>query len=418
MESPVTSPPPPPIEKDSVRSESSSRPPPPPKERHRRSSNLHLVTSHQELVNASNGVNKRRSVRRHHPIMNQLASLKHWLVESAKRARSPGKASAGKTLSNLSSRSSPHTRDSTKGRHTPTTPSGIRSGSEQTNSEKRASTTKSLTPTSAHFIVATSRNTKPPASQVLSHHQRNSLSPSPLTPRSSQYRRASNQGLRGRKSTSSSVSSIRSIRHRHSHSKASSTSSNSIDTTSTPTGMRAASRSPHASIKILPATPTTAINLPSNVRVSRTPHVAHVALFNEKPDDSSKARNEGVPNDVTAPRLATPSGIVFARRKKSPFRGPAINTSSQFSGGAGPGTPTLKGRRGSGDLLRSSSGRAPNRRSQIIEEEEGEGEGEGEEVVEEVEAFSPVNLGKGERVHSITMMGDEAVRPELQDEAH
>ncbi|KAL9620813.1 MAG: hypothetical protein Q9160_004713 [Pyrenula sp. 1 TL-2023] len=411
MESPVTSPPPPPIEKDSVRSESSSRPPPPPKERHRRSSNLHVVTSHQELVNAANGVNKRRSVRRHHPIMNQLASLKHWLVESAKRARSPGKASAGNTLSNLSSRSSPNTRDSTKGRHTPTTPSAMRSGSQQTSSEKRTSATKSLTPTSAHFIVATSRNTKPPASQVVSHHQRNSLSPSPLTPRSSQYRRTSTQGLRGRKSTSSSVSSIRSIRHRHSHSKASSTSSNSIDTTPTPTGMRAASRSPHASIKILPATPTTAINLPSNVRVSRTPNVA---LFNDKSDDSSKAYNERIPNDASTPRLATPSGLVFARRKKSPFRGPAINTSSPLLGGPGPGTPTLKGRRGSGDLLRSSSGRAPNRRSQIIEEEEDEGE----EVVEEVEAFSPVNLGKGERVHSITMMGDDAVRHELREEAH
>ena len=399
VDSPVTTPPPP-IEKDSVRSNSSSRPPPPPKERNRRSSTLHVVTSHEDMLSPSNRLSKPRTTRRRQiPIVNQLSSLKHWLVESARRARSPGKPPSSSPLNPMTGKTTPNLDK----RQSALTPTDLRPKSHQT-VDKISSTAQSSTPTSAHFIVAASRNpslrqsARPLNTQMSNHYHRNSLSPSPLTPRSSQYRRPSTQGLRGRKSTSSSVSSIRSIHHRHSHSKASSTSSNSIDTTSTPSAVKSSSRSPHASIKILPATPTTGTSIPSNVRVVRAPSAA---LF-DAGAGTKAGYNEAIPTDGPAPRLASPSaGLVFARRKKSPFRGPSINTGGLYGVAGGQGTPTL-----GKELGRSASGRSrrASRKSQIIEEDEEEEDEEPE--VEEVEAFSPVDVGKGERVHSITMWND------------
>src|SRR6202040_3260084 len=133
-------------------------------------------------------------------------------------------------------------------------------------------------------------------------NKRQSLSPAPLTPRST-FRRAS-AGLRGRKSTSSSVSSVRSIHHHHhTHSKASSTSSNgsgSMSKVSLPT------RSPHHSVKVLPATPTTS-SFPSNIRVVRQ---APISSFNEGVWGNS--------NHGFGPNAA--GGLVFAKRKKHVFK--------------------------------------------------------------------------------------------------
>ena len=86
--------------------------------------------------------------------------------------------------------------------------------------------------------------------------------------------------------------------------------------------------------------------------------------------------------------------------------------------GTGQPSPSLRVREGSAgkpnlglhDLNRSTSGRSnkARRKSQIIEEEE---EGENEETIEEVDAFDPVDLARGERVHSITIW-DDALRGE------
>lgn len=105
---------------------------------------------------------------------------------------------------------------------------------------------------------------------------------------------------------------------------------------------------------------------------------------------------------------------MFARRKKSAFKGPSLNSS--FFGsvvGSAQGSPMVRNREGSEgrlnlglrDLARRSSGAKRNsrRKSQIIEEEE-------EEDVEEVEAFSPVDLARGESVHSITVWDDAAAK--------
>lgn len=194
----------------------------------------------------------------------------------------------------------------------------------------------------------------------LSTNKRMSLSPSPLTPRSSSYRR--NSGLRGRKSTSSSVSSIRSIHNNHQHSKASSTTSSLASPTGSFSFNKIGGRSPHASVKVLPATPTNT-TFPSSVRLVRTPlsiDTNHAQTF------------AGIP-------LASP-GIMFAKRKRSPFKGPMLSVHTGSS---------TKSRGES--ISRSSSQRQRKSGELIIEEEDEDEEEEGVEVVEE---FSPVKPGE------------------------
>jgi hypothetical protein len=85
-----------------------------------------------------------------------------------------------------------------------------------------------------------------------------------------------------------------------------------------------------------------------------------------------------------------------------------LNTNLFAHGMAGgPGTPGLRAREASGTernmaLGRSVSGRSrSHKRGSVVIEEENEEEEE--EEVEEVEAFSPVEVGRGESVHSITV---------------
>ncbi|KAI9821587.1 MAG: hypothetical protein M1832_003261 [Thelocarpon impressellum] len=321
--------PPPPIEKDSIRSVSSSRhrPPLPPKEAARRSRNstLQMVASNPELLSPT-GFAKRRNPRRHqHPIMNQLAQIKHWLVDSAKRAKSPGAKMNASSVSLAQSK-----------------PAAAK--------QREVSPQSSLQrPPEVNSIPGPqSRNLTSPPPVMGTPRKRSSLSPSPMTPHSS-YRRTST-GLRGRKSTSSSVSSIRSIHHHHSHSKASSTSSASITSSAAKTP-----RSPRTSIKVLPATPT-ATSFPSNIRVVR----------------SGPSYNETANFGLQSP------GLIFAKRKKTPFKGPMLSVST--SNGAG------SSRRDS-SLTRNVSA-AGRRSGEIIEEEDEEG-------IEEVDAFSPI-VGPGE----------------------
>jgi serine/threonine protein kinase len=421
-------PPPPPIDKDSLRSNSGSRPPIPPKERKRRSSTLQLVTTNPDLLGPVNGVNKRRTGRfRNRQILTQLNALKHWFVDTTKRASSPiltgHSANASKaTLSNK-------TIHSNKSKSTLTPGTAV----------NRPSSGATLTPT-----LSNSRTYPSPAPRIDTRNgsHRKSLSPSPITPRSSTYRRSST-GLRGRKSTSSSVSSIRSMpRHGTSHSKASSQSSNSMTDGIHSPGSRTLSlvgRSPHSSIKVLPATPNNNA-FPSHVRLVRNAKGGTDMTLQPRP-------LSGIGNDLLNPKPpSTPqaggfgSGVMFARRKKSPFKGPVLNSAFLASGiPAAIGSPAFFGsqrpREGSdgkpnlglrdvGSANHQRQGSKSKRKSQIIEEEEEEEdeqqggtllEEDEDEEVEEVDDFPAVQLGKGERLNSITIWNDgvqEAVEKE------
>ncbi|KAK6614454.1 hypothetical protein H4I96_00775 [Botrytis cinerea] len=353
--SPEVHTPPPPLEKDSTRSASSSRhrrPIPPPKEGTLRSarsrgSTLQLVTSNHDFLHPStNGIAKPPQQRRkhQHAIINQLAHWKHWILDSARRARSPGKKTKA-------SRSTPDLREkAADGSSSPKDPS------------PRPVTSKSPTMTRAPMPQLGG----PPISRIqgTSSTKRHSLSPSPVTPRSTFQRRPSS-GLRGRKSTSSSVSSVRSIMHQHTHSKASSTSSNgSGSKISLPT------RSPHHSVKVLPATPTLG-SFPSNIRVVRqTP----LSSFNE--------------------------GVSWVNL----FKGPSLNTTSPISSGSGNG----HGHTRTGSHSRSTS-IAGRRSGEIIQEED-------EEEIEEVDVFTPVT-GPGETEEMVFTPSDMLRRDDTIEES-
>ncbi|EFE42462.1 hypothetical protein TRV_02770 [Trichophyton verrucosum HKI 0517] len=373
-------PPPPPVEKDfprPPRSTSRGRPVPPPKERRiSKGSNYHLSASQPDLTRPQGILRRQGARRRQYPIISQLAQLKHWIIESTKRAKSPHpKAFSSSTRKFLSNHSSPPKKGDTPNKDaavTPTSPNFPQN--QQTPTAKRSSNASSLALSNASYPGArrTSSHTQRPLN-TSSSHNRNSLSPSPLTPRNS-YRRSS-AGLRGRKSTSSSVSSIRTVHHAHSHSKTSSISSNSIDTVSTPTGpsAKALGRSPHSSIKILPATPTSMSVFPSNIRLVRG-----------GPNNSlTSAFNEAAPALIPSPS----SGPIFARRKRATFKGPTLSSTHMLSG-AGPGTPSLMRSRASsvasGEIMMAGA-----RKSQIIEEEEDEVLPD--DTTEEVDCFSPTD---------------------------
>ena len=238
---------------------------------------------------------------------------------------------------------------------------------------------------------------------------RPSLSPAPVTPRSSIYRRSS--GLRGRKSTSSSVSSVRSIHgHHHSLSRASTTSSNSVASPSLSTHSRAISRSPHTSGSVVilpPSTPTSVTGtFPSGIRVARHPPPGNLGSL---PTLSTQAMNS--PMSYTFGPASPGMHPVFAKKKRSVFKGPSLGN-----------TPGARGRgsshNSSGENSRGTS--AQGRRSNeitITEEDEEEEqqeepkdffgkvtlhdqgmrlveEDEEEDLeVEEVESFSPIEEG-------------------------
>ncbi|KIW01455.1 uncharacterized protein PV09_07212 [Verruconis gallopava] len=336
--------PPTPIDKDSVRSLSRSRPPPPPKERRESS------TSQLQVAVKTNGAGQepRRRIRfPHNPILSQLASLKHWFKESAKRAKSPhSKAHPPLPEKVPAVRPRPNVR-----RYSAASTASYR----YSNSHARIE--------GAHVRASSAHRTLPSTNGAgtTPSAKRTSLSPSPLTPHSS-YRR-SVSGLRGRKSTSSSLSSVRSIHHVHTHSKASSTSSTnaSLASPTTPHSTKGV-RSPQSSVKVLPATPPSG-PLPSGLRVAR-------GL------DALRLSEGGAAFSALPP--PSPGLPIFAKRKRSVFKGPMLTLGHST------------GRRETG----SRSGSVQGRTSGEIIEEEDENEGAVEEEVEEVEEFSPVKFGE------------------------
>ena len=457
IESPGTVTPPPPIDKDSVRSRSVSRPPIPPKERRRRSSHLQLVSTNPDLLAPTNGIKKNRfSKRKNLQFFNQLSTLKHWFVESTKRGKSPGKtnSSSSQTEKSPTGSAPTTTQPTSKQLHS----SSPLAGSQRLQTERPASGTSAtarrssygntLTPvTSNGLIRVDTSGAAHPSTTAKRKSHRDSLSPSPLTPRSSLYRRSSSgtkpggTGLRGRKSTSSSVSSIRSMPRHPTHSKASSVSSNSLDTIHSPGGSaRGHGRSPHASIKVLPATPREGVFSSSGrmVRAGSTPTSANNSVPNSATAGRGSfeldypGRKSGERFNEAAIGVGAPNGLLFAKRKKSPFKGPTLNSSLFGTTVSAPlGSPAVGTGRGSSDnklnlgfrdfarrargneTSTNNANKANRRKSNIIEEEEEEdddGQGmivpeEDEEAIEEVDEFSDVEDGlrRGESVHSIVV---------------
>ncbi|KAI9665078.1 MAG: hypothetical protein M1821_006526 [Bathelium mastoideum] len=417
-----------PIEKTTPRSTSSSRsrpPPPPPKDVYvRRSSNLQLVQTNPDLLNnasAPNGYAPKRRRKIQQPFFQQLASLKSWLKESTKRARSPHTKNNNSTQpKRLPTRAS---QDRLRRTSTGPLPHPRRSSASQ----RPDLHTRSTFPAPHHQMQQQQQqqqqrprvSTTSSTSSIPPNNKRTSLSPSPLTPHSS-FRRVGSGGLRGRKSTSSSVSSIRSIHgHRHSASKASSTSSASAATASraslaSPSSASAATkpgrhgsggRSPHhassSSVKVLPSTPTAASSFPTSIRIVRGfggGGGGGGGGGNSTNNSNNNSESAAAFGSFGMPPPASP-GLVFARRKRTPFKGPMMIGTHGTS-------PSGRGREGMGQGG-SRSGSVQGRRSgEVIaeEDEEEEGEemedgdedGEGmmeEEEVEEVEAFSPVEAG-------------------------
>jgi serine/threonine protein kinase len=367
--SPQSPPPPPPLDKDSVRSASSSRPPPPPKER--RTSMLQHVQTNPDLISQTNGIVKNRRRTFNHPFLNQLASLKHWFKESAKRARSPNAlrsgVAAGASANTLRPMPNP--------RRISHSSSTYRYSNSHIRPDLASRATFPQRP-----VAATPTTT--------GAGKRPSLSPTPLTPHSS-YRRSSH-GLRGRKSTSSSVSSIRSIHHHHTHSKASSTSSTTTSVASPTASTNIKGRSPHNStVKVLPATPTTS-SFPSNIRVGRN-----------NPNLVLNASEGGAAFSALPP--PSPGLPIFAKRKRSVFKGPMLSLGGHHGGS--PSTSRVRGEAG------SRSGSVQGRRSGeiIVEEEEDE-----DEDVEEVDDFSPIKEGNGE----VVVEEEEPISGDARSESH
>ncbi|KAK4940452.1 hypothetical protein LTR10_019436 [Elasticomyces elasticus] len=397
IQSPNSATPPPPIEKDEVRSHSGSRPPPPPKERSRRSSTLQIVSTNADVLGPVNGIKKRRDgkPRNRQFFNNQLTALKHWFVESTKRAKSPShpQLKDHKLLNGHANKSTTsHAQNLQIDRSS--------KGYLYAANSRRSSYGSALTPVVSNSNQVVAIKAPRVDNTALNKVHRNSLSPAPLTPRSS-YR------LRGRKSTSSSVSSVRSLPRHASHSKASSQSSNSLDTIHSP-GTRSSAISPHASVKVLPNTPP---------------------VSQPRPLSGTNIHQEG----ATTGSGQLGSSLMFAKRKRSPFKGPMLNPAF-FSAGNVPaafGSPAiLAGRHREGSdgktnrALRDGVGRrgSGKRKSQIIEEEEEDPEGtlreeDEEEEIEEVETFPAIELNKGEKVESITIWNEgveDAIATEME----
>ncbi|QPH15853.1 hypothetical protein C2857_000365 [Epichloe festucae Fl1] len=406
--------PPTPIDKDSIRSASTSRhrrPIPPPKEgvirsARSRGSTLHLITTSDTIgvrsdegaaQNAQqNGQHKARK-KPSQAILAHWKTLSHWFLENTTKRRKGHQRQTSRSTPNL------HHKDSQNGNEKDVSPRPQTSKYPTTSSDNSAQLTVPLpkgvvsngrakapaigqsgipgrTPSGSSLRAPSNSKPLRPRVATSSSYKRQSLSPAPLTPRSTMRR--SSAGLRGRKSTSSSVSSVRSMHHHgHSHSKASSTSSTgSVSTCKTPLGR---GQSPHHSVKVLPATPTTVTSFPSNIRLVRgSPAPAPLRLYDEGMPSENK-RPPGSPNPFA-------SGVLFAKRKRNIFKGPSLNLGSSGHHSSRHASSGSHSRSGSGSALGRRSGEIPGIQEEDEEAAVEEVEAEGDEEVEEVDSFQPV----------------------------
>ncbi|UZP41683.1 hypothetical protein NXS19_009499 [Fusarium pseudograminearum] len=392
--------PPRPVDKDSIRSVSTSRqrrPIPPPKEglirsARSRGSTLHLVTTSDALASNTsdehqqqNGSERPRR-RPSQPLITHWKNMTHWLVESATRRRRGHARRTSQSTPDLHKKegSTVSSKDGSSRPQTSKYPAATSPGTQPTASLPKGVVANGQKTAAASAQRTASGSLPSPTMQpprLATSYKRQSLSPSPLTPRSTVRR--SSAGLRGRKSTSSSVSSVRSIHHHHhTHSKASSTSSAASFSTSMSKTPLQRGHSPHHSVKVLPATPTS-VSFPSNIRLVRaTPPT--LTMFNEGMPSEGPPQAPGSPNPFA-------SGIMFAKRKRNLFKGPTLNNFG------GPSQGQRNG--GSGSHSRSASASGLGRRSgEITIQEEDEGS-EMDDDVEEVDVFfSPVIGGPGEKI--------------------
>ncbi|EHA56096.1 CAMK/CAMKL protein kinase [Pyricularia oryzae 70-15] len=439
--------PPPPIDKDSIRSASSSRhrrPIPPPKEgvlrsARSRGSTLHLVTTSDAFGGGSSGGSvgvgeegsqghegSQQKVRKKpsQVIVAHWRNWTHWIIENTRRNRHSGRRGSHSTPNLLervgkSGNKDAKSKDASPRPQTSKYPAAANSssqtnvsglpkgvvangfGSKTTASGALASPTGGTTSGPTVPPILTAPTNTYPHQRVVSGgsgsaaYKRQSLSPSPLTPRSALRRSsAGTAGLRGRKSTSSSVSSVRSMHHRHhSHSKASSTSSNGSVSTNMSKATMHATRSPHHSVKVLPATPTMT-GFPSNIRLVR-------GGPNDAMSSGSPMQAPGSPNP-----FGIGSSVTFAKRKRNLFKGPML----AFGGSNGSGTRSSS----AGSHSRSASANGLGRRSGeiTIQEENEEDFASGNDDIEEVESFTPVIRRPGERVEEIFEEDEAGEKPE------
>ncbi|OIW22612.1 kinase-like protein [Coniochaeta ligniaria NRRL 30616] len=422
-------PPPPPIDKDSIRSASSSRhrrPIPPPKEgvlrsARSRGSILHLVTTTDALGGkaavpmpmSQQKVRKKTS----QVIVAHWKNWTHWLFERPKRNKGTAKTgsqstpnlvdksgnAAGKDSKSKDSSPRPQTSKYPAGNSgTNVNTAGLPKGMVANGYAGKGTSTSPIAdsmqtsnaatglPTFSYFGQAANVRT----TTTSTSHKRLSLSPSPITPRGT-VRRSSGPGLRGRKSTSSSVSSIRSMHHahHHSHSKASSTSSNGSVSTSMSKTPLPGGRSPHHSVKVLPATPTTT-SFPSNIRLVRDRAGPPLSVFNEGMPGNGPGTSSMQPPGSPNPFSSAGGGILFAKRKRNIFKGPMLSL-----GSSGASRDTRSSGSGSAGHSRNASATGLGRRSgEITIEEVDEDEDEGDGDVEEVDTFSPIVQFPGEMV--------------------
>lgn len=418
--------PPTPIDKDSIRSVSTSRqrrPIPPPKEgvirsARSRGSTLHLVATSEPV--AENGGANGRNPRHPQETNGQQKTKKkpsqaiiahwrnwtHWFIENTTRRRKGHERRISRSTPNLRLKdaSSNSGKDASPRPQTSKYPASGSPAAQakaplpkgvvangHTRGQMAAQGGNTIRATASRSSLSTPSNQQQslrPRIATSQSYKRHSLSPSPLTPRSTVRR--SSTGLRGRKSTSSSVSSVRSMHHHHhSHSKASSTSSTgSVSTCKTPLGR---GHSPHHSVKVLPATPTSS-SFPSNIRlVLGSPGPAPRQLFNEGMP-GNQPQPLGSPNPFT-------SGVLFAKRKKNLFKGPTLNFGGSSSRRASAGAHS---RSGSGSALGRRSGEIT-----IQEEDENAMVEEPELECEEVEVFNPIVGGPGEKIEEHVIEDDE-----------
>ncbi len=436
--------PPPPIDKDSIRSASSSRhrkPLPPPKEgvlrsARSRGSTLHLVTTSDALAlngTSSSGEQKKVKKKPSQAIMAHWKNWTHWLLENTRRNKNSNKRGSHSTPNLLDKPSSSKDGKSKDGSPRPQTskyptsssaipstaglPKGVVANGFAGKTTSSPLTMNPTLQTPSANIGTLSNPPQIPRMHSSNSYKRHSLSPSPLTPRSTMRRASGGAGLRGRKSTSSSVSSIRSIHHthHHSHSKASSTSSNGSVSTSMSKTPLPAGRSPHHSVKVLPATPTTA-SFPSNIRLVRDRSGPPLSIFNEgMPSHNDRSQSVSTSSSMPQPVSPSPFGsfgspggpnVLFAKRKRNIFKGPVLS----LNGGARENRATVAGP-GSASHSRNASASGLGRRSgesAIQEVDEDDEEREGEDYVEEVEVFSPIVQGPGEFVEEIYEDGEDA----------
>jgi len=358
--------PPPPIDKDSIRSVSTSRhrkPIPPPKEgvlrsARSRGSTLHLVTTNDALTSTTTTQQddqKKVKKRSSQAILTHWKNWTHWLFESTRRHRNSNKTGSQSTPNLVDKPSTGgkdgKSKDSSPRPQTskyPTTSSGTAVNTASLPkgvvANGYAAKVTTMPGSSGHHTISPTlsspTNVYVPRSHSSNAYKRQSLSPSPLTPRGTIRRSSGPAGLRGRKSTSSSVSSVRSMHHthHHTHSKASSTSSNgSMSTSVSKTPLQP--RSPHHSVKVLPATPTSG-SFPSNIRLVRDRSGPPLSIFNdglatynERPVlQASAMQPPGSPNPFSSFQGSPTGGapaVLFAKRKRNIFKGPMLSLSER-----------------------------------------------------------------------------------------